>query len=118
MLHHLGFGGIDRECQHVGRSGLAHVAVVELGHLALADEQHREFGKAAHPLGEHDVERELLPPFEIDGNVDLLVGTEDFRHTIAADTLLPCQTGSAVVTHFRASLRSALRSASRSSWRP
>ena len=109
MLHHLGLGGIDGERQHVGRAGLAHVAVVELGHLAFADEQHGQLGEPAHALGEQHVEGQLLPAGEVDREVALLVGAEHLGHTVAADTLLTCQPRSTVVAHEPAALRSSAR---------
>jgi hypothetical protein len=113
VLDDLGLGGVDRKGQHVGRARFAHVAVVELGHLPFADEEHGHLRQSAHTLGQQHVERELLPTAEIDGDVVLLVGTEHLRHSVTADPLLTGQPRSPVVAHLPAALRSAISSSCR-----
>ncbi|CAB4853434.1 unannotated protein [freshwater metagenome] len=50
VQHDLGLGRVDREREHIGGPGLAHVEFVQLGHLGLADEQQRQLGQPAHTL--------------------------------------------------------------------
>jgi hypothetical protein len=109
VLHDLSLGSIDGKGQNVGRTGLAHVAVVELSHLALADEQDCQFGQAAHALVDQHIEGELLPTGEIDPEIGLLIGNEHLRNTIASDTLRTRQSRATIITHDGDALRSSAR---------
>ena len=70
VLHHFSLGSIDGKRQHIGRTRLAHVAVVELGHLPFRKATYEDYvgQRGLERLGKKKWRRavaETIPGFEL-----------------------------------------------------
>ena len=79
------FAAVDGERQHVGRTCFTHVLAIEFGHVRFVDEKDAQLGSSTNSFGAKDRHREPLPPFDVDRDLDLFVGTEDLRIGVTSD---------------------------------